>query len=66
MTCVSGCDRQPSRIGLPDHIQSPHLAYCDEHIKTANHQVTVQAGIWLEEVCKQLSSRYRLDFLSWS
>ena len=66
MSCVPGCDRQPSRIGLPDHSQSPHLAYCDEHVKTANHQVTVQAGIWLEEVCKQLSSRYRLDFLSWS
>jgi hypothetical protein len=65
LSCVAGCEQEPSRIALPDRSQTPHHALCDEHVRTAEHQVTVEATMWLDQACSQLSKRYRLDFLSW-
>lgn len=66
MTCIQACDRQPTRIAMPDHPQIVFRAYCDIHVRSAEARVKVHAPIWLREVTDRLSSRYGIEFLTWA
>ncbi len=66
MSCIQGCGERPIRIALPNHPQIVFSAYCGLHAKTANSEVTIQAGIWLREASARLSRRYGLEFLTWT
>ena len=69
LSCQIGCDNLVTRVELPAFSQWAYTTYCDEH-KPPNHDdpaVTVEAGIWLKEACKELSTRYEnIEFLNWS
>jgi hypothetical protein len=64
-TCVKGCEATPTRIALPENSQVPFFAYCPDHARSAAELVTIEAGIWLREMCTELSARYEIEFLTW-
>ena len=67
VSCEMGCDNPATQVELPHMSVSHYPAYCDEH--QPDHStpvVTVEAGIWLREACRELSDRYNIEFLNWS
>ena len=69
VSCRTGCDNPATRIELPSYSQYIYHAYCDEHQPPIydDPAVTVEAGLWLKEACKELSERYEpIEFLNWS
>ncbi len=67
VSCQKGCDNPVTRVELPYMRVSHYPAYCDEHRPGhSSPVVTVEAGIWLREACRELSDRYDIEFLTWS
>jgi hypothetical protein len=65
-SCQALCDAEPTRIELPAHSQSPIWSVCDDHLSDDESRVTVEAGPFLRNACKELSERYGREFINWS